>query len=252
MDFQLKLAAFDLDGTLAESKQPATPAMGALLARLLEKMPVAVMSGQSFARFEEQFLASLPPETKFERLYLFPTSAAQCWIYGSKGWRALWSLSLTADEKSRIIEAMHASLKAVGLAEEPPKIWSERIEDRGGQVSFSALGQKAPLPEKLAWKKEYEPKRVALYKDLAGRLPDFSVSLAGSTTVDVTRKDITKPYGLNKLAELTGIPTSSMLYVGDALYPGGNDYLVLEAGIPTREVQGPEETAAVIQEMLGS
>lgn len=252
MDSPLKLAAFDLDGTLAESKQPATPEMGKLLARLLERMPVAVMSGQSFVRFEEQFLSSLPAGAKLERLYLFPTSAAQCWSYRGGAWQALWNISLTAEEKSRIVDALNASLLAAGLAEEPPKIWSERIEDRGGQISFSALGQKAPLQEKLAWKKEHEPQRIALSTDLAQRLPDFSVSLAGTTTVDITRKDITKPYGLRKLAGMTGIPTSSMLYVGDALYPGGNDYLVYEAGIPTRKVSGPADTMALIQELLAA
>ena len=213
---QPKLLAFDLDGTLAPSKEPATPEMGRLLGKLLKRMSVAVMSGQSFARFEEQFLASLPQGIELERLYLFPNSSAQAYAWNGR-WKKLWDLPLSQEDKAHIMETMTPALETAGLAEEPPRVWSERIEDRGGQISFSALGQKAPLPEKLAWKEANEPKRVKLYEELARRLPDYTVALAGVTTVDITRKDITKPYGLRKLSELLDIPLSEFLYVGDAL-----------------------------------
>jgi hypothetical protein len=41
-----------------------------------------------------------------------------------------------------------------------------------------------------------------------------------------------------------------MLYIGDALFPGGNDEVVKETGIETRQTSGPEETARIIRELL--
>jgi phosphomannomutase len=54
------LIIFDLDGTLAESKLPLDAEMAALLARLLEVVKVAVISGGAWAQYEKQVLSHLP------------------------------------------------------------------------------------------------------------------------------------------------------------------------------------------------
>ena len=48
------LIAFDLDGTLAESKRPLSEDMAAILARLLAITDVAVISGGDWPQFEKQ------------------------------------------------------------------------------------------------------------------------------------------------------------------------------------------------------
>ena len=77
---------FDLDGTLTESKQRVSAAMGELVAHLLQKMPVAVMSWALFQQFENQLFTALPPEAKLERLYIFPNNAAQCFVHKNGAW----------------------------------------------------------------------------------------------------------------------------------------------------------------------
>ena len=81
-------------------------------------------------------------------------------------------------------------------------------------------------------------------------LPDFSVTEGGLTTIQITRKGITKAYGIRRLVELTKIPIAQMLYVGDALEEGGNDAVVKDTGVPTHQVFGPEETAGLITSLL--
>ncbi len=73
---------------------------------------------------------------------------------------------------------------------------------------------------------------------------------AGSTSIDVTRRGLTKAYGVRKLSEHLDIPISNMLYIGDALFPGGNDEVVKETSIETRATSSPEETARIIEEVL--
>ncbi len=249
MNFKPKLMAFDLDGTLAESKRPVSAEMGALLAQLLEKMPVAVLSGASLAQFQTQLLPAFPDSAKFERLYLFPTNAAECFRYKGDTWCLEYDKSLNAFEKARIMQALKESMEETGFAQPPAQVWGERIEDRDGQITFSALGQKAPIEEKQKWDPTQE-KRKPLYEALLKRLPDFSVALNATTSIDITKKGVNKAYGIRQLVEITGISVFEMLYVGDALDEGGNDSVVVSTGVRTHEVFGPEETSALIKNVI--
>ena len=66
------------------------------------------------------------------------------------------------------------------------KVWGEVIEDRGSQITFSALGQQAPLDEKKQWDPDFT-KRKRMKAMLDKLIPEFSVRLGGSTSVDVTK-----------------------------------------------------------------
>lgn len=249
MDIKPTLAAFDLDGTLTESKSPMTPQMGTLLVKLVKTMPVAVMSGAAFHQFENQFLPALPAGAKLANLYLFPTSAAQCYRYENGAWVRTYDESFTPLERERVLHALIEALEETGLDKPPPQLWGEQIEDRGAQISWSALGQKAPFEEKSKWDPDRK-KRLPLREAFLKRAPDFSAGINATNTMDITRKGVTKAYGVRKLSELTGVPISAMLYVGDALGEGGNDAVVIPTGIRTRQVSGPIETAKVIEEIL--
>ncbi len=249
MDFKPKLVAFDLDGTLAESKQRVSADMGELLCKLMQKMPIAVLSGAAFHQFENQLLPALPMNTPLERLYLFPTSAAACYVFENHAWHSRYDHTFTPEEKTHIMGALNEALKETGLAEPPTQVWGERIEDRGGEITFSALGQKAPFEIKSRWDPD-KLKRMPLRAALLRRLPECSVAVNATSSIDITRKGITKAYGIRQLADISGISVSEMLYVGDTLKEGGNDAVVIETGVRTQEVSGPEETARFIEDIL--
>ena len=245
-----KVIAFDLDGTLAESKQRVSAEMGDLLSRLLSVMPVAVMSGASFAQFKTELLASLPADANLEHLYIFPDNAAQCFVYRNNQWWPQYDHHFSDAEKKKVLDALNQALERVGLSTPPPQTWGERIEDRGAQIAFSPLGQQAPLEAKEEWHQKHEDLRKQLLAELQKLLPDFSEAEGGLTTIDITRKGITKAYGVTRFAELTGAQLSEILYVGDALEEGGNDSVVLATGVQTHTVFSPNETAALIETML--
>lgn len=251
MGLKPRLMAFDLDGTLAESKQPVSAEMGEILSELLTYMPVAIMSGAGFQQFERQLLPAFPGGTHFERLFLFPTNAAACYVYKNEKWVPHYDHSFNSFERGRILQALKEALEETGFGDDHdrPKEWGERIEDRGTQITFSALGQKAPVEAKVEWDPTRE-KRMPLYKSLARRLPDFSIGLNATTSIDITHKGINKAYGIRQLVKLTDISVVEMLYVGDALADGGNDSVVIDTGVSTHQVFGPNETAALIKDVL--
>ena len=245
-----RAVAFDLDGTLAESKQRVSAEMGNLLGDLLRRMPVAVMSGAGFPQFQKQFFPAIPGDASFERLYIFPDNAAQCFVFTGDRWHPQYDYAFSKEEKEHIAKVVYQALDEAGMHEAPVRVWGERLEDRGAEEAFSILGQEAPVEEKRRWHDAHDADRQRLREGIARLLPEFAVATGGLTTIDITRKGITKAYGIERFAELSHIPLADMLYVGDALGAGGNDAVVLETGVQTHAVFGPEETAGLIRELL--
>jgi len=243
-----RLIAFDLDDTLAPSKSPLDPQMATLIAELLEHVEVCVISGGQFAQFKMQVIDMLPdlPETTLIRLHLMPTCGTQYYRYAG-GWKQIYAQNLSADEKSRALSAVERTARDLGFWES--EIWGPILEDRGSQITFSALGQAAPVASKTAW----DPtggKKNALREAVQALLPDLEVRSGGSTSVDITRQGIDKAYGIKQLAELTGISLDDMLFVGDRLDPEGNDYPVKAIGVRTYAVESWTDTADFLERWL--
>lgn len=246
----VRLVAFDLDDTLAPSKTAIDPRMGDLLVKLLGEVEVCVISGGQFGQFESQLIANLPvaPEA-LARMHLMPTCGTQYYLHDGSGWRQQYAENLTDEQKSAALAAVELEARRLGLWES--ETWGDILEDRGSQITFSALGQSAPVDAKKAWDPTGE-KKNALRAAVQEHLADLEVRSGGSTSIDITRRGIDKAYGMARLAELTGIPFDEMLFVGDRLDPDGNDFPVIALGIPTRAVEGWEDTAEVVEAFLAN
>ena len=240
------LIVFDLDGTLAESKSAIDREMGGLLSALLALVQVAVISGGDLPQFENQLLAHLPPDADLQRLSLLPTCGTRFYRY-AEGWQRLYAEDLSSAQKQQIISALEREVAASGFAAK--KTWGDVIEDRESQITYSALGQHAPLDAKRTWDPDFA-KRKQILAPLERDLPDFSVRLGGSTSIDVTLPGIDKAYGIRKLHDILGITIPDMLYIGDALFPGGNDAPVRETGAACIQVRDPQETKRVIEAIV--
>ena len=241
-----KLIVFDLDGTIAESKSSLDDEMSALLRDLLNIIKVAVISGGNWPQFEKQLVSNFPRDANLKNLFLLPTCGTKFYKYDST-WNKLYSEDFTDEEKEKIISALK---KAIGLSNDNDEtVWGERIEDRGSQITFSALGQQAPLDEKKKWDPDFA-KRKQMKAFLDKSIPDFSVRLGGTTSVDITKQGIDKAYGIGKLRDILGVAINEMIFIGDALFPGGNDYPAKEAGVASIQVKGPQETKRVIETII--
>ena len=241
-----KLIVFDLDGTLAESKSPLDEEMSTLLRVLLGIVKVAVISGGNWPQFEKQVLSNLHHDERLKNLSLLPTCGTKFYRFDS-GWQLLYSEDFTDLEKGEIIRSLKQVMMASGFAVH--QTWGEIIEDRGSQITFSALGQQAPIAEKKKWDPDFT-KRQQMKAQLDKLIPEFSVRLGGTTSVDVTKPGIDKAYGIRKLRDTLGIAIHEILFVGDALFPGGNDYPAKEAGVVSIQVRDPNETKRVIEAII--
>jgi phosphomannomutase len=241
-----KLIVYDLDGTLAESKSSLDCEMAALLHSLLGIVKVAVISGGDWLQFETQLLANLPNDACLGNLSLLPTCGTKFFRYEGT-WQELYSEDFTIEEKQKIIGSLTNSINLAGI--KPDKVWGIQIEDRGSQITFSALGQQAPIEEKKTWDPDFA-KRKKILEILTPLIPEFSVCMGGATSIDITKHGIDKAYGIRKLRDVLGIATEEMIFIGDALFPGGNDYPAKEAGVDSIRVRDPNETKRVIETII--
>ena len=154
------------------------------------------------------------------------------------GWTKLYSDDLSDEQKKKIEDALKARLRRPVSSRRRRGASASRIADA---ITYSALGQQAPLEAKEKWDPDFA-KRKAIQAVLAKSLPEFSVRLGGTTSIDVIATRRSTSLRHSKLQEVLGIPIAQMLFIGDAIFPGGNDYPALEAGTDTIEVRDPTET----------
>jgi phosphomannomutase len=242
-----KLIVFDLDGTLAESKAAIDKEMSSRLAALLTVAKVAVISGGDWLQFEKQVLGHLPGGKILQNLSILPTCGTKFYQYKS-GWKELYAENFTDKQKEKIIASLNNAIDDSGY--KAKKTWGDPIEDRGSQVTYSALGQQAPLDEKKKWDPDFK-KRDKIKKQLDKMIPEFAVNLGGATSIDITKHGIDKKYGMHKLRDVLGIAISEMIFIGDAIFPGGNDYPAKQSGAYSVCTSGADETKKIIEGIIG-
>ncbi len=246
-----KLIIFDLDGTLAESKTAMTLEMADKLESLLKRFSVAVISGGSYDQFQKQFLKSLPlPDEQLEKLFIFPTCATSFYRYENKNWNCVYAENLTEDEKKRVRDAFSKAFEVAGFRVPKQLKYGEIIEDRGSQITFSALGQQAPLDLKKRWDPQHM-KRLAMIDVLMADLPEFEIRSGGTTSIDITRKGIDKAYGIRQIEKYLGFSVEEMIFVGDQVEEShGNDFPITTTGVEYVATTGPERTQKIIDTLL--
>lgn len=246
-----KLIAFDLDDTLAVTKLPITDRMSELLTELLNHYDVCVISGGAFSQFEIQVVDRLSaPAHLLNKLHLMPTCGTRYYRYDELGkkWAMQYAEDLSPVQKTRIKAALESTAKEMGLWCDNPT--GEIIEDRFSQVTLSALGQQASPEDKYAWADTFKDIRPLFRDKVAEKLPDLEVRIGGTTSTDITLPGIDKAYGMKKLIDAIEISKDEILFIGDKLQEGGNDYPVKAMGIDSIEVDGWEETALVLEGVL--
>ncbi len=248
-----KLIVFDLDGTLTKSKSDLDAHMARLLKELLLNKKVAIIGGGRYKQFQKQFLAKLKiPKKQMQNLFLFPTNATAFYRY-RHGWKEVYAKTLPLALRKKILDGFRKAFKETKYAH-PQKVFGRVIEDRGTQMTFSALGQRAPEPLKrklkMEWEKNGSDPRPGIAKTLKKYIPSLELRLNGMTSIDITKKGIDKAYGIRQIEKQLNIKRHEMLFIGDAIFPGGNDYAVVKTGVDYVKVKDQEETKKIIGKLI--
>jgi HAD superfamily hydrolase (TIGR01484 family) len=249
-----KLIAFDIDGTLAPSKSVLPKRMAELLSQLLEDFEVCIISGGKYELFQRQVMTQITDDPQLlKKLHLMPTSGTRYYSYDMKNrdWKLEYAEDFTAEERKKIIKALEEGLEESGHKAE--KTYGDIIEDRGSQVTLSVFGQDiidVLGDEGLRIKEEWDPdssKKHQLRKAVAPKIPEFQVRVGGLTGVDVTKPGVDKAYGMEKLMTAAKLEKDDILYMGDRIVEGGNDYAVYKMGIDCISVRSWEDTAYAVE-----
>jgi hypothetical protein len=249
-----KLIAFDLDGTLAPSKSTLPKRMAGLLDELLEKFEVCIISGGKYELFQHQVLNQLTKSPRLlKKLHLMPTSGTRYFSYDEQldDWKLEYAEDLSTAQKAKIIKALEESLEESG--HKAKKTYGNTVEDRESQITLSILGQEivAELGEEgVRIKEAWDPdgtKKLHIRSIVAPKIPEFEVRAAGATSIDVTKPGVDKAFGMTKLMDATGLKKDDILYLGDKIIEGGNDYAVYQMGIDCIAVRTWEDTAYAIE-----
>lgn len=243
-----KLIAFDLDGTLAESKEPIDQEMAWLLLSLLERFDIAIISGGDFPQFEKQVLSFLGNSLKFYKLHLYPTCGAKWYSFNGMEFIKEYSEDLSQADIDVVVSVIEETIQELWIA--PTRVYGSTIENRWTQITYSALWQLAPALEKKWWDPDFA-KRIKIRDIVIGKIPDhLNVSMGWSTSIDTTRKGIDKAYAIMKVMEKLSIQPDEILFIGDALLVGGNDYPVIATWVRWLQVSDQSETKNFISSLL--
>ncbi|MFH1454710.1 MAG: HAD-IIB family hydrolase [bacterium] len=251
MDFRRKkIIVFDLDGTLTESKQGLDEKASELLSQLLEIKKVAIITGGGFPQLEKQVIDKIAFNSdKFKNLYFFPTKGAVMYNFDGKNWKKIYEKLLTKKDKEKIIDAFNKVYKEVDFL--PKEHYGDTLEDRDSEFTFSAFGQDAPVELKKHWDEDAS-KRTELKKHLDKYLSGFAVEIGGSTSIDITQKSIDKAYAIEKMCEYLSVDKDEILFIGDAIFKGGNDYSIIKTAVENIDVDDFSETKDIIRDIIKS
>lgn len=234
---------FDLDNTLTPSKSLILPEHVPVFKSLSERANIIIASGHGATDI---------------RAHLTPELAGTYSILGQNGNYAeskdgtiLWSRSLFQTQK----DAIHNFIqKARAKLHYDVRDENDIVDDRDSQIAFSLIGHHEDKEKKHAFDPTHE-KRLALLADMPEDLQkltdaEVEVQSGGTTVLDFFSLGKNKGYNVGEFITAMGWSASDCIFIGDALFPGGNDSTVIGI-IPTHAVKNPHETFEFINKMLG-
>jgi len=242
-----KLIGFDMDDTLSPAKNKADSEMISLLEKLLKKYKILITTWWMFKNIENQILSNFSQSVNLENLFLFPTNASKMFQYVDWKWIEDYALDLENTEIELITNVLNKAI--VDLDLKPENTWGEIVENRGSQVTYSALGQQAPLEAKREWdqNKKIRQKIRDYIKD---DLEKFDVAVCWTTSIDIMKKWIDKSYAIYEMMKRYNIDKTEIFYIADALFEWWNDYVVKSTWVDTKQVENPENTKIIIKELI--
>jgi phosphomannomutase len=231
---------FDMDNTLTRSRGGIEPKMETALAKLASSRDVVVVSGAVRA----QVLKQLGKAFEDKVLILAQNGNFATERSGAE----LWFHKLPESGKLEVLRHI-AAIKESGILAGLPVSEADTVEDREAQISYSIIGHNAKREDKEAFDPHHE-RRSELLAKFPFQSDAMEVVIGGTTCLDYIEKGRTKGANVAKLIGIRNWDKSECLYVGDALFPGGNDSSV--SGIcPTHQVENPDDTLRLIERILG-
>ncbi len=220
IDFSSKnIIIADVDETICETNQEIHPEMADTIHQLIDfGCQFAVISGTNVEELQRMVSSGLTKEH-----HLLATTGTNYTLVNDSGCNVLYNHLLSDEDKYEITFALNKLIDSYNIIKVSEK--NDQIIDRKSQITLSAIGRTAHLE----MKKQYDPdgeKRKIWVEFLWNHLDrnKYDIKIGGTTSVDITYKGKTKEWGIKEFAKYHGFDLSKVIYFGDKIYPGGNDY----------------------------
>ena len=232
-----KYVFFDLDNTLTRSRSLVTKEMSILLKQLSKKHEVIIVSGATAKQIEAQLGHDL---------------LGSYWVMGQNGNMCIDKKGMILwENKMNWMQKLEVLSYADGIIRKKLHRYKDKldlVQDRGCQISYSIIGHN----EEISKKEHCDPlqvKRLEILKKFPFKSKTVEVKIGGTTCLDFFIKGYNKGKNVESLYKKMKWKKGECLYVGDALFPNGNDETVIGV-IPTQQVANPKETERVIQSVI--
>lgn len=236
----VKLIAFDLDGTLTQHKSPLSPENRRVLEKLSQKYKLLMAGAGQCRRIFDQ-MGHFPID-------IVGNYGMQYAEYNpeTKDIEILRNDSFTACDKETVEERVNALRRDYGYTEYK----GNSVEYHpSGCLTYAILGTKADIEDKLAFDPD-RSKRRKFYDRVVADFPEYTVFVGGSSSFDMAPKPYDKYYALDRYCKEHGLSHDQVVYVGDDYGPGGNDEAVYKSDITFVCVDDYTRLAEILKDYL--
>jgi len=230
----VKIALFDMDGTLTEARQQIKPEMIDALDALSYSCDIGIVTGSEISYVMEQ-LSDWILGSSGGRARFFPCNGTQEWLFrGDRGFERIYNVSMTdAIGENKLRELceflLQQQLLCMSDFPEMPAV-GDFIVNRRSMLNYCPPGRSCSLEQREKFK--VLDKRRSLRANVFRRLKTFMdregsgcvAALGGNTSIDVYPIGWDKTYVLRHFCDLELVS-----FVGDRCTEGGNDKTLFDA-----------------------
>lgn len=238
-NYETKVVAMDLDGTLTQHKQPLDQAHKEALEQLSRKYKLLMVGAGQVMRIFNQ-LEQFPIDIIGNYGLQYGTYNAQ-----TKSIDIIRDLNFKTNKDS-IEKRVTALREKFGYTD----YTGDNVEFHpSGCVTFPLLGTKAKSEDKLAFDPD-RTKRRKIYDDVVSTFSEYTVFVGGSSSFDMAPMPYNKYYALDTYCQENNLKHENVVYIGDDYGLGGNDESVYKSDFPYIKIDDYRDFCKIIRPLL--
>jgi phosphomannomutase len=210
-----RIFMFDIDGTLTPPRLPMTEEMVEMFKGFCERNRVILVTGSDMSKVVEQ----VPKEIRdlVEGIY---TCSGNAYTVGD---------NIIYENEFRPPEELIALLEDWKNYSHYPVKTGEHLEYRDGMLNYSTVGRNCTQQEREDYEvwDDKNGERAILRERILNMFPSLDCAIGGQISIDIYPRGLDKSQSYFRVKGAN--PDHAIIFCGDRLMPGGNDYPFFKA-----------------------
>ena len=210
-----RIFMFDIDGTLTPPRLPMTEEMVEMFKGFCERNRVILVTGSDMSKVVEQV-----PKVIRDLVEGIYTCSGNAYTVGDE---------IIYENEFRPPEKLIALLEDWKNYSHYPVKTGKHLEHRDGMLNYSTVGRNCTQQQREdyeAWDNE-NGERAILRERILNMFPSLDVAIGGQISIDIYPKGLDKSQSYHRVKGDN--PDHAIIFCGDRLMPGGNDYPFFKA-----------------------